>query len=116
MLILFLSAMLSGPPVEALPNRLTDAQYLAFARCAGLVSGAHDTDGPHDWVLADQGNLRDRVILDRAAWERREGWLAARREARWDDTRPPPARARLCQTLSARAGMNSVAANLSSHR
>lgn len=48
----------------AQPARLTDGQYLAAARCAGLADGAGSAD--YDAFMREQSRRRQSAIVDRA--------------------------------------------------
>lgn len=57
---------------------LSDAQYLAAARCAGLAQGLGADSAPYAKVLDNQDSGREGIVTDRAATTREE----AAREAR----------------------------------
>ena len=48
----------------AQPARLTDGQYLAAARCAGLAAGAGSSD--YDAFMREQSKRRQTAVLERA--------------------------------------------------
>jgi hypothetical protein len=48
----------------AQPARLTDGQYLAAARCAGLADGAGSSD--YDAFMREQSKRRQTAVLERA--------------------------------------------------
>ncbi len=74
-------AALSATAAIAQPARLSDAQYIAAARCEGLMQstalGRQDTSAV-DKVLKAQSGARDYVVFDRADDAREAALQAAR--------------------------------------